>query len=191
MALDIVVSACDDGSMIIHSLSKGKYTYSIYVEYNSGTLDNISEGELDNVAKPNRPRIEWVTIAANGNILSYCSDDWTLRCHNVNGLLLSSVEVTEKLYCFCLSEDRYFLLTGGNHKRVIVRSTITLQEISNRVDGKYPLLSPPIVDSKIPPFDSSIRSIAVSEDERHMFVGLANGELWILAPDGAYMKREL
>lgn len=42
-----------------------------------------------------------------------------------------------------------------------------------------------------PPFPAAIRSLALSQRERHLLVGLENGQLYILAPDAEYLRLRL
>ena len=44
---------------------------------------------------------------------------------------------------------------------------------------------------RVPPFPAPIRSICMSENERHLMVGLQNGEVYVLAPDSNYLRQRL
>jgi hypothetical protein len=44
---------------------------------------------------------------------------------------------------------------------------------------------------RIPPFSSAVRSLALTAGERHLLVGLETGEMYILAPDAAYLRSRL
>lgn len=150
MSLDLVASASDDGTVIMHSLSRGTYIRSLLVTGERG-----------------KPRIEWLAVTASGRTVTY-SDDFTLRVHGINGRLLASVEVIERLHAFCLSEDSRYIVYGGDRKKIGIRSIVDLVEVD--VPGLSTAFSAPI------------KSCVFSVHERHLLVGLANGELWICAP---------
>ena len=64
-SLDIVASASDDGTVILHSLHKGTYLRSLYIDKGEGGRSG-SYGE-----SRSPPRVEWVDITSCGNIVTY------------------------------------------------------------------------------------------------------------------------
>ena len=91
-------------------------------------------------------------------------------------------EAGERIYAFCLSEDGKVILTGGDRGLIVFRWTRSL-DLSNDgprsgtegvIDGSQP-------EENIEAFNSPIRSICLSHQERHLLVGLESGCLRVFA----------
>lgn len=48
-----------------------------------------------------------------------------------------------------------------------------------------------LLNLQVPAFGAPIRSLAMSEHERQLMVGLDNGALYMLAPDSNYLRQRL
>ena len=131
--LDIVVSGSDDGTVIIHNLREGSYLCSIAV---SKGLSSTNQKELSRstncspcclhpvgggVQSPQRQKISWVGISKEAFIITYSADKQTLSTFALNGILISSREVSGTLYALILSEDGKVLISGGTSCLVVLR----------------------------------------------------------------------
>jgi hypothetical protein len=138
------------------------------------------------------PRIHWVGISQQGYILTYSRDDCSLCSFEVNGTLLRRESAGEQLHAFLLSEDGKVLLTGGRGRKVVWR---WVHDLSLANDGPRKGFAATVDGSceqhKVPAFPAPIRSIAMSEHERHLMVGLENGLVYMLAPDSNYLRQRL
>ena len=81
-------------------------------------------------------------------------------------------------------EDGAHLLTGGDRRVVTIRSLADLAVARPRADGACDL-------TRVPAFGSPIRSLALSQNERHLLVGLQDGLLYVLALDAHYLRERL
>lgn len=203
--LDIVVSGSDDGTIIIHTLRSGAYLRSIVAgstnahmsshaipgtnnkplgtssgpKSSSGSLQR-SAGEVGTLAA--RKRVHWLGISKESLITIYTNDGYLLFSYTINGRLMAIREAGERLHAFCLSEDGKVILTGGDRGLIVFRWTRSL-DLSNDgprsgtegvIDGSQP-------EENIEPFNSPIRSICLSHQERHLLVGLESGCLRVFA----------
>jgi hypothetical protein len=138
------------------------------------------------------PRIHWVGISQQGFVLTYSRDDRCLCSFSVNGALQKRQPTGEHLHAFLLSEDGKVLLTGGAGKRVTWRWCHDLSLANDGArKGFEAVVDGACEQHKVPSFPAAIRSLAMSEHERHLMVGLDNGQVYILAPDSNYLRQRL
>jgi len=160
-------------------------------QHRSGREPVPSKGKLVSNSGP-APRIHWVGISQQGYILTYSRDDCCLCSFEVNGTLLRRESAGERLHAFLLSEDGKVLLTGGQGRKVVWR---WVHDLSLANDGPRKGFAATVDGSceqhKVPPFPVPIRSLAMSEHERHLMVGLDNGLVYLLAPDSNYLRQRL
>jgi len=71
--LDVVVSGSKDGTVVMHTIRKGRYVR---------TLEPEGKGKL-----------RWVGIASTGHIATYSSSDLTMNLFSINGVPLASTNV--------------------------------------------------------------------------------------------------
>jgi len=212
--LNVVVSGSNDGTIIIHSLREGQYIRSITAQtkpspafanltYNQNSPRNsparrkysaedatmISKGDSSSIRTRN---ITWVGVSKAASIVSYSRDDNTLCTYTLNGVLLSTKNITERLHCLTLSQDGNVLITGGESCLVVLRWVRTL-ELAN--DGPRTGLEAVIdgsLDSgTIPPFAAPIRCIYLTAQEMHLIVGDELGNIRILVQDSDYLRQRL
>jgi WD40 repeat protein len=197
--LDMVVSA-SRGSVVVHSLFHGTYVRTL----DMAQLDQIAAGAAGKAGAAGAaansgaargsplPRIHWVVISHKGYILTYSRDDRSLCSFSANGKLMKRQAVGEQLHAFLLSEDGNVLLTGGQGRRVVWR---WVHDLSLANDGARKGFEASVDGSgdqhKVPAFPAPIRSLAMSEHERQLMVGLENGQVYILAPDSNYLRQRL
>ena len=108
--------------------------------------------------------IHIVAIAPDGNIFVYSRDDLLLRLYSINGKLQKTVDCYERLQCLIGTANSAFVLTGGEKRIVTVRSSRDLSVVH-----KY----------ETP--EKSIRCMALSKEEKHLFLGLSDGKLLIFS----------
>lgn len=148
--LDVVITGSADGTIIVHTLHKGKYVRSIVPDmsadvrafshhtssrthdvltssgsvhtavntinewsdhYPTGSNNSSSSNrEVCNsssvrVGKKRLPRLEWVGVTINGDIVTYSLEDFHLTVFSINGKQLVRKDVNERLHAFLFSED--------------------------------------------------------------------------------------
>jgi WD40 repeat protein len=125
--IDVVVSGSDDGTIIIHSLREGTYTRTILVGlYSSSTLRpnhplNTNAAPTGPTAIASRRGIHWLCITKESYIVAYILDDHMLCTYTVNGRLIATKDVRERLYAILPSEDGQVIVTGGENCLVVFR----------------------------------------------------------------------
>jgi WD40 repeat protein len=200
--LDIVVSGSDDSTIIVHSLRTGTYIRSLFVsstdptktvvplEPEASTPTTIPAdtfgGEMilgmSSASPLKKCRVHWVGVSVEGYIVAYSSDDCALYSFTINGAFLARKIVGDNLHAFCFSEDNKVLITGGERGLIVMRHVYSL-ELSN-YGSKYDFDA--VIDGSCAeydqgPFNSPIRSIYLTKQEKHMLVGLENGYMRVLA----------
>ncbi|KAH3744448.1 neurobeachin 2 [Pelomyxa schiedti] len=103
----------------------------------------------------------------HGNVVVYSAEQFTLYLLSVDGKLLTRTLLHEKLGDIIISRDGYFVITGGNRNTVVVRKLHNL-----KFAHKYSVSCP-------------ITSLAMAVEERHLLVGLTDGNLLIISRHGA------
>ncbi|CAE7469550.1 sel-2, partial [Symbiodinium microadriaticum] len=179
--LDVVVSGSDDGTIIVHKLREGIYIRSITVEPTpSGTvmtspsepsMATKSEKSVNRSLLISKRRVHNVGVSVAGFIYAYSNDDSALYTFTINGHPQARKITGERLHAFRLSEDNRVLITGGERGLIVMRWVHSL-ELSN-VGSKWEFQS--VLDGSNAeeyqkPFNSPIRSIYLTQQERHMIV---------------------
>lgn len=130
--LDVVASGSNDGTVILHTLREGSYLRTILV----GTSPrNLSDGSIHfdshsmgTSSTRFRSRIHWVCITNEGYLVIYLDEERLLYSYTINGRLLASKDVQERLYAFIPSEDGQVLVTGGDNCLVVFRWVSSRQQ---------------------------------------------------------------
>lgn len=150
-----------------------------------------------------RKKVQMICISKEGYIVTYSThptakgQENLLCTYSINGeKAVSMIDSCEKLHTMTLSEDGNVLLTGGEFRLVVFRwvTTLFLASDSHRKD-----LDAVIDGSKVSEeiqiksncFESPIRSLYLTNQERHLLVGLESGFIRILAQDSKYLKDRL
>jgi WD40 repeat protein len=190
--LDLVVSGSDDGTIIVHKLREGIYIRSIALtpqptaghsleDHSSHFPTHSNSRSLFRSFLSSR-RIHFLLVSSEGFIVAYSNDDTTLYSFSINGKFQAKKMIGDRLHAIRLSEDQKVIITGGERGLLVMRSVHSL-ELSN-VGSKFEFES--IIDGRSQddndqkPFASPIRSIYLTKQERHLIVGLENGEIRIL-----------
>lgn len=210
--LDIVVSGSDDGTLMIHSLRDGRYIRSIIVgpveppalaaaqpKTAVELVDNSIAAEgasgAEQATSTMRRRINWVGVNDEGFLVVYLMDDGLLCSYTVNGRHLASRTIKDKLHALILSKDGKVLLTGGNNGLVVLRwvHTLLLANTGSRRDLEaiFDGSSDESTATTSTPFNTPIRSLFLTQNERHLIVGLETGEIRVLAQDSDYLRQRL
>lgn len=201
--LNIVASGSDDGTIMISDLRRGVYIRSlqlsnqqipmqISVDQSTDLQNGQPQQEKHPMHATLKQRIHWVGISLDGLLVAYSNDDNSLYSYSVNGCFLAKRYAGESLHAFKLSDDNKVLITGGDRGLIVMRLVHSL-ELTN-YGSRYDFES--VLDGSNPefdqgPFNSPIRCIYLTKQERHLIVGLENGCLRLLAQDSDYLRRRL
>lgn len=146
----------------------------------------------------------------NGRPLSWCA---TLRKSAVRDeALLMESRLEGPVYALNLSEDGHLVLSGGAPGIIVVRRVHSMEVVMRIGACNIPLdLQPPTFgkrrgtrgggtaaryseaggEADVVPFDSAVRSLSFTQCEKHLFVGLQDGDLYIFTPDAQYLRERL
>lgn len=141
-----------------------------------------SERSMNRSLLMTKRRVHNVGVCISGFIFAYSNDDSALYTFTINGKPQARKITGERLHAFRLSEDHRVLITGGERGLIVMRWVHSL-ELSN-VGSKWEfesVLNGSNAEEYQKPFNSPIRCIYLTQQERHMMVGLESGELRILA----------
>ena len=128
--LNIIISGSYDGTIIIHSLRDYAYIRSIVNGYpnsitsstNSSLNSSMNTATSQSVPsmKPSSNQslqlqpITWIGISKENYIITYSMIEHKLCTYSINGDLLATKVVVEKIYALLISDDGNVLITGGN-----------------------------------------------------------------------------
>lgn len=126
-------------------------------------------------------RVHLLSISGEGYLVAYSADGHLLCTYSINGRFIKMTDVRERVYAMCVSEDGKVVLTGGERGLVVLRWVLSLsiadgggrRDLESVIDGGD--------DKEIGPFSSPIRSLYITNQERHLIVGLESGHIRILA----------
>jgi WD40 repeat protein len=122
LELDVVVSGSNDGTIILHTLREGSYVRTILVgSPNYRILSSSSDPSPSASSSVLRSRIHWVCVTNEGYIVVYLNEEHLLHSYTINGRLLATKDIKERLYAFMPSEDGQVLITGGDNCLVVFR----------------------------------------------------------------------
>jgi neurobeachin-like protein 1/2 len=121
--LDVVVSGSNDGTIILHTLREGSYIRTILVGTPAASMPTPTSSDFPaNQPSPVfRSRVHWVCVTNEGYIVVYLNEEHLLYSYTINGRLLATKDVQERLYAFAPSEDGQVLITGGDNCLVVFR----------------------------------------------------------------------
>ena len=219
--LNVVVSGSDDGTIIIHNLREGSYIRSIsaqtqipskVISQTSPATTNSTSPSVDfsfNTKNNHEPtskdkitpdvtsstlsrNISWVGVSKEAYLVSYSRDDSTLCTYTLNGVLISTKIIKERLYCLLLSQDGNVLITGGDSCLVVMRWVRTLELADDGPRRGFTAVLDGSLDSgAIAPFNSPIRSLYLTAQEMHLIIGDEQGNVRILVQDSDYLRQRL
>ncbi|OQS03787.1 hypothetical protein THRCLA_03918 [Thraustotheca clavata] len=155
---DLVLSASRDGTIIVHTLSNGRY------------IRTIRPAPDQAIA-----RLSYVGLSKYGSIIIYCDTKSTLYRFSINGELLATAIVDQKVQSIVLTSDGESILAGGRGQYISIYRLHDLS-LQRDFDGSDE-------SRNIRSFQSAIRSMCLSSDEMHLLVGLGNGEVCIYTPN--------
>jgi len=209
--LGIVISASEDGTAIVYSLTDGAYIRTIgkssiykspdlatHTYRNRSPKDGAQEDESKvssmlrlAVAEDDGPgSVTWVGVTSEGGyILLYFGEDMLIRVYTLNGKMLHEIEINERLHALIFSEDGKYLITGGTGRHVVVRDIYNLLSVVRRINGS--MKSSPLMPQGLFPFEASIQSLSLTPKERHLVIGLSNGIVRIIALNAQYLRDRL
>ncbi|KAL2652898.1 hypothetical protein R1flu_021026 [Riccia fluitans] len=126
--LDLVVSGSKDSTCILHTLRQGRYVRSIQ--------------------HPNKSPISKLLVTQHARLVMFSNEDLNLHLFSVNGKKLAAAETNGRINCMDLSSCGEFLVYGGDHGQIVVRSLYTLDVIR-----KYEGTSSPVTALTVTPED--------------------------------------
>lgn len=157
----------------------------------SSSLSSSSSG-VRQINTSIKRRVHRIVVSKEGFIVAYSMDGNIICTYSLNGRLLRMIDVGERIHCMCLSEDGKVLITGGDRCLVVLRWVATLflanngsrRDLESVIDG---FMDRPLNQR----FSSPIRSLLLTNQERHLIVGLESGEIRLLAQDSEYLRKRL
>lgn len=155
--VDVVISGSKDATCIVHSLQQGKYIRSI--------------------KHPNNGRLELISLSReSGCIVMFSRDDLMLHTFSLNGKLMASCDACDIPYCMIIHNEH--VLYGGEKGFVWIRKLHNLKLVA-----KLETNNKNSANSSEQYFKSAspVRSIAISPDDKFVFVGLQSGVLCCLS----------
>jgi hypothetical protein len=136
--------------------------------------------------------VTWLGISKQLFIITYSADDRMLCSYSINGHLLATKVVSENICAFLFSECGHVLLTGGDNCLVVLRWVRNLELAKDGPRRNFEaVLDGSMKDIGFEAFNSPVRSLYMTKQERHLLVGLESGELRILAQDSDYLRQRL
>ena len=192
--LDLVVSASEDGSVIVHTLFGGRYTRTLGDGWGEGGEKERTDGIVG---------ITWVGVSPKGNIATYSKQNRTLTMYSINGKKLRSRTDKHTLNAFAWSSDGSVLLAGGNLKLLLffdARTLTLLEKIPHVVEfrsgggevgGRGAFLDGYCKETNAKPFDSPISSIRLCSAEDNLLVGLESGNMYCMNHEKGYLRKRL
>ncbi|KAL3684694.1 hypothetical protein R1sor_002716 [Riccia sorocarpa] len=126
--LDLVVSGSKDSTCILHTLRQGRYVRSIQ--------------------HPSKSPISKLLVSQHARLVMFSNEDLSLHLFSVNGKKLAAAETNGRINCMELSSCGEFIVYGGDHGQIVVRSLYTLEVIR-----KYEGTSSPVTALAMTPED--------------------------------------
>jgi len=115
--LDVVVSGGNDGSILLHTLRTGTFVWS---------------------ANPVKGRVSTINISpVNGLITIYSQARFTLAVLSINGKILQSTSVHDRLSDMFISRDGQYLVTSGSN--AVVFRTLPDLKFAHKVSTSHPV----------------------------------------------------
>ncbi|KNC54321.1 uncharacterized protein AMSG_10309 [Thecamonas trahens ATCC 50062] len=107
--LDVIVSGSLDGTCMVHKVSDGSYVRTL--------------------THPRASPVTHVAVSPDGEILMYSLADLVLYQFSINGVLLASVDTTERLSAVVVNKTGEYVVSGGERGVVVVRAVHTLEAV--------------------------------------------------------------
>lgn len=152
--IDTVVSGDAHGHVILHTLLGGTYVRTISF---------------------NHP-IDFVKISSEGHIVIHTSRQRMLYVFNLNGCMLSKMDIGDKLRVCAITPDAKYVVTGGMNKTLVIRQLYNLKELH-----------------AFEPLSSDIQSITLCKQDKatNILATTTDGMLYYLPLDLAILEREI
>eukprot|EP00475_Leptophrys_vorax_P005709 TRINITY_DN13447_c0_g1_i1.p1 TRINITY_DN13447_c0_g1~~TRINITY_DN13447_c0_g1_i1.p1 ORF type:complete len:630 (+),score=120.28 TRINITY_DN13447_c0_g1_i1:217-2106(+) len=138
-------------------------------------VHSVHTGQYIRTIRPDHGKhITSVTISSRGDFAIYCSENNLLQIFTINGTFIKEVDTMEALHAIRYSKDGDYLITGGEKREIRIRDAFSLQ-----------------IDHRLEEPDASIRTLAITENEQHLLVGLSNGKILIYALDSSLLRQRM
>lgn len=152
--IDTVVSGDANGHVILHTLLGGTYVRTISF---------------------NHP-IDFVKISSEGHIVIHTSRQRMLYVFNLNGCMLSKMDVGDKLRACAITQDAKYVVTGGMNKTIVIRQLYDLRELH-----------------AFEPLSNDIQCITFCKQDKvnNILATTTDGMLYYLPVDQSILEREI
>eukprot|EP01156_Anaeramoeba_ignava_P023529 Anaeramoba_ignava/c21607_g1_i1.p1 GENE.c21607_g1_i1~~c21607_g1_i1.p1 ORF type:complete len:1101 (-),score=335.69 c21607_g1_i1:108-3410(-) len=138
---DVVVSGSKDGTCIIYTLRSGKYVRTIH--------------------SPTSHAFSMVKISPDSDIVTFSEQDMSIRLYSINGQFLKEVSSSQILYCWTITKNSRFLITGGKQGFIHIRRLHDLRLVES-FDLKNP-----------------VNFIALNDSESYLIALFENSKLFV------------
>jgi len=118
--------------------------------------------------------IRWVGISPTGYVITYLKATRSLHSYSINGRLLHSSEFKMELETFLISKHGEYVLVGGSRGHKGVLKVISCHSLKVKLREEKP---------------SCVHSIALSEGEAHLLVGMKDGSVEVHAINESHMRK--
>jgi hypothetical protein len=156
-------------------------------------LRTIFEPEYD-PQLPSMPSISWVGITNEGSIIWYSEADYKFHLYSLMGIKIHEKEVTWHVFSITLSNDRQYVIVGGDEKTSLFIMRLydfafmeTVKKIQTDpkriaiINANFNGEGVPARLNNILNLNVAIRTVRTSPDEQFIFLGLQNGEVYVVA----------
>ena len=164
---DLVASGGRDGSILLHTLRSGRYTRTI-----------PPPTTLSSTSTPSAVRFLFLTV--HGTLVAYWLQSSTLATFSINGRLLHSTQVGDRLFALLLTPNGQFVLGGGEEGVVRVwrvSDLVQVQQLGGSSSGGEAA--------------ACIRCLCLTANEQHLLVGTSRGGMLIYALDQHTLTNKL
>ena len=195
-SLDLVVSGASNGHVLLHCLQAGDHVRNL-VGTAATTSSRKSAGSGGATLDPSRfGAVSLLVVSAPlGCVVVHCRQSLSLRVFSVNGDLLCESVANQALYAMAVTQAGDLLVAGGSkgllevysiHNMVCLHSkafqgaaTSSGNKGASAADCKGPSSGKAGDASSDLGVQSPIMSLAFGKDFQYLFIGTADGEVWI------------
>jgi len=210
---NVVVSGSDDGTIGVHTLRDGAYLRSIVMGlgrrapgrplvdtlaamFPTAAAAQVAPAPAQGGVRAPLRRVHLLCFSAQEAIVvAYSADGDTLCSYTINGRWLQSALARERLYAATLSEDGKVVLTGGARGLVVLRWVDSLKLAETGARRGLPAVLDGASSSggggDYERFDSAVRSLCLTKQERLLLVGLSSGKICVLANEADYLRNQV
>ena len=174
--MGLLCSGSQDGTICLYSLANKTYLRTIVsAEVEQASKD--TEGEKNAVI----PEVSWCSVTNDGKVIWYSCSTFKFYVYTVLGKKLLVSEASSQLNTICLSKDQEYILAAGNKIPFLLLRVRDLVEITGPSTEHYGGEGAPAYFPDVPGMIPSPRTLRLSTDENFVFLGLENGDVYVIA----------